>query len=182
MKDYLPILKISEFFANMSDDEILSILSCARAEVVTKDRNEYIFQLGSTTEFVGIVLSGSLLLVQEDLWGNRNVMASCLPGDTFGEPYAALQGTVLNISLVAAEPSRILMLKGSKILTTCSPACAHHNQLVRNYVSIMARKALVFYEKATLMGNRTTREKILTYLSFEAAKQGSRAFDIPYDR
>ena len=37
-------------------------------------------------------------------------------------------------------------------------------------------------EKLTHVGKRTTRDKILSYLSAEAGKSGSDSFDIPYNR
>ena len=47
---------------------------------------------------------------------------------------------------------------------------------------MLAGKVLLFNEKITHMSKRTTREKLLSYLSSESIRQGKLSFDIPYDR
>lgn len=182
MKKYLPILKNCPFFIGLVDAEILSILKCLNATVVSKERNSYIFRSGDSTEVMGLVLSGSTLIIQEDLWGHRNILSKCHAGDFFGEPYAANPGAVLNISVVAEEDSEILILNVKRLLITCKTACDYHQKLIRNLVSVLANKILIFNDKITHVSKRTTRDKLLSYLSSESLKHGSLSFDIPFDR
>jgi len=182
MEKFLFILKSCPFFSGMTDQEILSILHCMDAKALKKARNEYIFRCGESTETMGLVLSGSVLIIQEDLWGHRNIIAKVTPGDFFAEPYAATPGSVLNISVVANEETEILMLNVSRLLTVCQTACTHHTRLIQNLVSVLAGKVLLFNNKITHMSKRSTREKLLSYLSSESIRQGKLSFDIPYDR
>ena len=103
MQKYLPVLRNCPFFTGLTDDEILSILHCVSAAKITRPRGSYIFRAGDSTEVMGLVLSGSTLVIQEDLWGHRNILSKCNTGDFFGEPYAATPGAILNISVVAEE-------------------------------------------------------------------------------
>ena len=103
MQKYLPVLRNCPFFTGLTDDEILSILHCVSAAKITRPRGSYIFRAGDSTEVMGLVLSGSTLVIQEDLWGHRNILSKCSTGDFFGEPYAATPGAILNISVVAEE-------------------------------------------------------------------------------
>ncbi|MCQ2405961.1 MAG: Crp/Fnr family transcriptional regulator [Oscillospiraceae bacterium] len=182
MKKYLPILKTCPFFSGLEDGEILSILSCLNASVVSRGRDSYIFSAGDETDVMGLVLSGSALIIQEDLWGHRNILSKCRPGAFFGEPYAATPGAVLNISVVAEEDSEILLLNVRRLLVTCATACVHHQKIIRNLVSVLANKILIFNDKITHVSKRTTREKLLSYLSVESVRKGSLSFDIPFDR
>jgi len=182
LEKYLFLLRNTALFSGMTDTEILSVLHCVEGRLVHKASGEYIFRAGEAVSECGMVLSGCLLITQTDLWGRRNIMAKCLPGDFFGEPYAATPGSVLNISVSAEEDSDILMLNVGRLLTTCPTACEHHSRLVRNLVSVMAGKVLKFNDKITHMSKRTTKDKLLSYLSAEALRRGSLSFDIPYDR
>ena len=110
MQKYLPVLRNCPFFTGLTDDEILSILHCVSAAKITRPRGSYIFRAGDSTEVMGLMLSGSTLVIQEDLWGHRNILSKCNTGDFFGEPYAATPGAILNISLVAEEDCEILLL------------------------------------------------------------------------
>ena len=107
LKKYLPVLKHCPFFAGMDEGEILSILNCVDAKIRTFDHDEYIFRAGDSTASMGLILSGSVLVIQEDLWGgHRNIMSKIEAGGFFAEPYAATPGSVLNISVVTVAPPR----------------------------------------------------------------------------
>ncbi len=182
MEQYLFILRNNPFFQGMTDQEILSVLHCVSATTLKKAKDEYIFRVGDSTEFMGLMLSGSALSIQEDLWGHRNIVDKIAVGDFFAEPFAAMPGAVLNVSVVAVEDCEIMLLNMNRLMQTCAAACAHHNKLIRNLVSVMARRVLNLNDKITHMGKRNTRAKILSYLSAESMRQGKLIFDIPYDR
>ena len=182
MKKYLPILKNSPFFKGLTDNEILSVLHCVEAVTVSKEKDSYIFRAADSTQVMGLALSGCVLIIQEDLWGHRNILSKCHAGDFFGEPYAASPGAVLNISVVADEDCEIVFLNIQKLLVTCPTACGHHQKLIRNLVSVLANKILILNDKITHVGKRTTREKLLSYLSAESIRHSSLSFDIPFDR
>lgn len=182
MEKYLPVLRTSPFFAGLNDSEILSILHCVDGSIVAKQQGSYIFRAGDYTDVMGLVVSGSTLIIQEDLWAHRNILSKCRVGDFFGEPFAAIPGTILNISVVAETDSEILLLNIRRMLATCPTACAHHQKLIRNLASVLANKILVFNDKITHVSKRTTREKLLSYLSSESIRHSSLAFDIPFDR
>ena len=182
MQKYLPILRSCPFFNGMRDDEILSILHCVQASTVTRPRGAYILRAGDTTEVMGLVLSGSVLILQEDLWGHRNILSKCTTGDFFGEPYAATSGAVLNVNAVAEDDCELLFLNVKRLLMSCPTACVHHQKLIRNLVSVLANRLLVFNDKITHVSKRSTREKLLSYLSTESVRQASLSFDIPFDR
>lgn len=74
------------------------------------------------------------------------------------------------------------MLNIKRLLIACPTACDHHQKLIRNLVSVLANKILLFNDKVTHISKRTTREKLLSYLSAESLRQGSLSFDIPFDR
>ncbi len=66
-----------------------------------------------------------------------------------------------------------------RLLITCQTACEHHQKLIRNLVSVLANKILILNDKITHVGKRTTRDKLLSYLSAESIRHSSLAFDIP---
>lgn len=182
MEKYLPVLKKSPLFAGIDDQDVLSELGCLGARVREFPKGSFVFTAGDSISDMALVLEGCVHIVQDDLWGRRSILSSCLPGDFFGEVYASKPGSVLNVSAQAAEDSRIMLLDIGKVLTSCSSACSHHQRLISNLVGVLAGKLLVFNDKVTHISRRSTREKLLSYLSAQAQKAGSKAFDIPFDR
>lgn len=182
MKAYLSLLKHTPFFMAMSDEEILSILQCMSAVVTPYPKGSYILRAGNSTEVMGIVLSGSAIIIQEDVWGHRNILDMLAPGDSFGEVFAASMGSVLNVSVVAEADCQVLMLNINRILSACPNTCAHHTQLIRNLVNVISHKCLRIHNKVNHISRRSTKDKLLSYLSSEAERSGSLTFTIPYNR
>ena len=161
-------------FTGLTDDEILSILHCVSAAKITRPRGSYIFRAGDSTEVMGLMLSGSTLVIQEDLWGHRNILSKCNTGDFFGEPYAATPGAILNISVVAEEDCEILLLNVKRLLTSCPTACDHSPETHPQIWSAFWQTKYCFLTiRSPMYSKRTTREKLLSYLSAESIRQSS---------
>lgn len=182
MKDTIALLKNAPIFTGINEQELTSMLGCLEAKTEAFPKGEYLFHTGDRAEAMGLLLSGSAFVIQEDFWGNRNLMTRIGLGQLFAEAFACSPGAVLNVSVVADEPCVVIWLNVRRILTTCPSACAHHTRMIRNLLSDLAGKNLRFNEKLTHMGQRTTRKKLLSYLSAEAQRQGSSSFEIPFSR
>jgi len=182
LKKYLSTFRNSSFFNGLTDEEILSALHCIDAKALRKRSGEYILRAGDSTDFMGLVLSGTVMIIQEDLWGHRNIIAKVGVGELFAELFAATPNTILNVSVVANENCEILFLNTKHLLTVCPSACRCHNKIIHNLVATLAKKMLLLNDKMTHMSKRTTREKLLSYLSSESIRQGKLSFDIPFDR
>ena len=140
MENYLPLLQKSPLFASMEPQQITSVLHCVGAVVREAGAGEYILRAGDRTQAMGLLLSGSAFAVQDDLWGQRNIMGKILPPGTFAEPFAATPGAVLNVSVVASVPSKVMFLNIQRITTVCSETCPQHALLIRNLVSVQTRR------------------------------------------
>lgn len=182
MKQYLPLLRSSLLFTSMSDTGILSVLRCLKAQAVSFDKNEYILRRGDTVESIGLLLSGGANILQEDFWGNQNIVAHIQPGQIFAEAFACTPNAPLTVSVLAAAPCEILFLQIRNILQTCNSVCDFHSTVIRNLLSDLAAKNLRFNEKISHITQRTTRAKILSYLSAESLRWGVSSFSIPFNR
>ena len=182
MKDFLPVIRSAQLFSGVSEDELTAMLSCLKAEKKDFPKEAFVLRSGDTADSIGLALAGTVLVIQEDIWGNRNILSKAGPGQTFAAAYACAPGSVLNVSVVAETPVTALFLNIKRILNVCPSACAHHSRIIRNLLSELAEKNLRFNEKLTHMGQRTTRSKIMSYLSSEAQRLGKYEFDIPFSR
>ena len=182
MKDFLPVLRSSPLFFGISAEEASAMLSCLQAEKKDFPKEAFLLHVGDTAESIGLILSGSILVIQEDIWGNRNILSKAGPGQTFAAAYACAPGSVLNVNVFAETPVTALFLNVKRILNVCPSACTHHSRIIRNLLSDLAEKNLRFSEKLTHMSQRTTRDKLMSYLSAEAQRLGTYEFDIPFSR
>ena len=182
MKEMLSVLRTSEIFSGISAEETEKMLHCLEVRPETFQKDEYILRAGDRVEAFGLVITGKVLIIQEDFWGNRNILAAVGAGHCFAETFACSPGAVLNVSVMAQTNVQVLFLNVKRILTTCPSTCSHHSRMIRNLLSELAEKNLRLNEKITHLGQRSRRAKILSYLSAEAQRHGSAEFDIAFSR
>ena len=172
----------SALFRGITPEELPALLNCVEGHRRRYARQETILQAGQPTAYLGLVLSGTVHIVQEDFWGNRTIVGLAQAGEVFGESYACLPGEVLAVTAVAAEETEVLMLNGQKLSGGCERACGFHRQVTQNLVTLLAQKNGMLTRKMGHMARQTTREKLLSYLSEQALRHGGPTFDIPLDR
>ena len=182
MKEYYPILEQCALFTGIRMEDLQAMMGCIGGRVLEVAKGQAVFREGDASTYVGMVLSGSVQLVREDYYGNRSIVAHISPAQLFGETYACAGVPSLPVSIVASTDSRVLLMDCRRITTSCSSACAFHSRIIHNLLRLVATKNLVFDQKIQVTSQRTTREKLMTYLLSQAKLQGSSSFTIPYDR
>lgn len=145
-------------------------------------KGELIYHAGDTVSSLGIVLSGRVLIENSDLWGNTSILDSVGPGQIFAETYACSPGQRLMVNVVAIEASDVLFLSINKVKSVCSQACACHNKLISNLLFISAQKNLNLSRKILHTSAKSIRGRLLSYLSDQAALNGSQEFTILFNR
>ena len=182
MKEYVPILKQTRLFAGVEESEIALMLGCLQAKLRTYQKGEYVFRQGESVDHITVLVSGSLHIQRDDYWGNRSIIGVVHPGEMFGEAYAAPESGVILNDVLAMEPSAVIFFDVRRILTVCSSACRFHSVVVQNLFFAISEKNWKLVQKLGHMSRRSTREKLISYLSEEAQKQGSGTITIPFNR
>lgn len=182
MNDFLPVIRGSRLFSGVTEEEARAMLDCLGAKTRRFPKDAYILRPGDRVDAIGLMLEGGAWIVQEDFWGNRNIMAHIDQGQSFAETFACTSGTARGVSVLTEQPCTVMFFNINRVLTVCPAACAYHSRIIRNLLSDLAEKNLRFHEKLTHMGQRTTRAKLLSYLSAQAQRHGGNTFDIPFSR
>ena len=182
MKEYIPVLRDSKLFAGLGDKEISAILSCLGAGFRSYGKGEYVLHQGERLSDLLVLLKGSLHIRKDDHWGNRSILGHIAAGEIFGAAWAAPDSGPLLNDVVAVEDSTVLFVDVNRVLTTCSSACPFHTRVVRNLFYAVSERNRNLVRKLDHMSRRTTREKLISYLSEEAMKQDSAYITIPFNR
>ena len=158
-------------FRGIAAGELPALLDRSSAREVRFAKGELLLHRGETPRSLGLVLEGGVHIIREDFWGNRSIVGLAGPGEIFAESYA-LTGKPLAVSVLAATDGRALFLDAGHL----------SERLSANLLALLAEKNLMLTEKMRHMARRTTREKLLSYLSAQALRAGTAEFDIPLDR
>ncbi len=172
----------SPLFQNILPAEVEAMLRCLDARQHSYTKGSTVLHAGKTTTCMGLVLEGTVRLENVDYWGNRTIRALAGPGQTFAEVYACEPGLPLDINVVATTDVTVLLMDVGKITTMCSSSCTFHSKLIRNLLGAVAQRAYTLTRKIEHLSKRTTRDKLLSYLSEQAKNAGSSRFSLPYDR
>ena len=163
-------------------DNIEHMLGCLQAKSREYAADEYIMQPGEMPSAIGVVVSGTVWMVRDDYRGVRNILEVYREGMVFGESAVFHNDLPSEIGYVAGENTVVVFLAGWRISSPCSKVCTCHQHLIENLLTVLANKNMGLTRKIEHLSCRTTREKLLSYLSEQAHLAGARMFTIPFDR
>ncbi len=181
MNPDVTLLKEVSLFKGMSDEEIEECIPLIDGKLLSARKEEFIVKNGEEGKYVGLIVRGKCMLIQEDVWGHRNIVGSALPGDTFAEPFSLFR-IHTPLSVIAMEPTVYFLFDSTRIVTDHPESTHNHMLLTNNFINILNVKVLKLVEKITHTTQRSTRAKILSYLNTCAYENQTRTFTIPYNR
>ena len=172
----------SPLFAGINAEDMEGMLGCIGYHIRSYKKGEIVAFEEENINHVGVVLSGAVDMLKEDVWGNRTMLLRSYPEDIFGETFACGEDSLSVVTFAAAEDSRVLFLSFCRVMHTCTHACVFHQTLIENMVRLIARKNRELMRKVEVVSKKTLREKILSYLSIQSQTQGKPRFEIPLGR
>lgn len=182
MEAFLPIIQHAPLFQGVTLTDIQQLLPQMAVQRKKYRKGQFVFCVGDDMDHISIVLSGLVHILQEDYWGNRNILTQVTPGGMFGEAFACLPDSISTVDVLAVEDTELMEIHVSAILHAGTVLSAAQEQLTMNLLAMLARRNKELTEKIRYMSQRSTRQKLMFYLSAEARRQGTTTFTLPYNR
>lgn len=157
------------------------MLSCGGIRQKTYSKETVVFHAGDQTSQFGILLSGKIHIESGDLWGNRVILHQIEPGQAFAESYAFCNAPMM-VDVAAVEDSTVLFLDLSVLLSDENQGKTWYVPMLKNLLLLCAGKNLVWSGRVFCLSAKGVRARVMTYLSSEAVKRGSKTITIPFDR
>ena len=173
---------LRSLFTLPKEEEISAMLSCLNARMYNYKKGEYVLREGEHLDDIAVLAEGQLHIQKDDYWGNRSILGRISVGEMFGEAYVSSDDGALLNDVVALDNSTVIFFDVKRMLTTCSSACRFHSMVVQNMFFAISEKNRRLVQKLDHISKRSTREKLLSYLSEEAKKHNSSSFTIPFNR
>lgn len=181
MHEFINEIRTS-LFDHIAPDERTAMLGCIGYHIENFKRGEVVHFEAENIRHIGILLSGTVDMVKEDIWGSRTLLLRVRKNEMFGETFACGEDNSSLVTFSVSEDAKILFLPFDRVMHSCTMACRFHHQLIENMVHIIAKKNRDLMRKVEVVSRRTIREKLLAYLSLQAQEQGNRYIEIPFGR
>ena len=172
MQEYSIILH-SSLFKGISEQQLTELLTELNPQSLSYTKGLTILSPGQTVHSLALILKGRVLVSKQDFWANRNLLSTFEEGDCFAETFAC-SGTEIDVQVEALSDCTVLWIPVDRILK--------HPLMTHNLLQTLALRNLSLTEKLSHLSHRSTRDKLLSYLSAQSMKYSSPEFDIPFNR
>ncbi len=169
-------------YRDISLTDCRTLMNCLGCREKTYQKDQIIAATENSSRQIGIVISGCIHIIKEDIWGRRTFLTYTGDDGIFGEVLMGENLSERGILFKAAEPTTILIIPADRILHPCRNSCPFHHKLSRNLFDLLSRRNAALTEKIEITSKSSLREKVLAYLSLEAQKTGSMKVTIPLSR
>lgn len=172
----------SPLFDGIDPEDRMAMLSCTGYHIGSFRKGDIVAFEDDNIKHIGVVISGAVDMIKEDIWGNKTMLVRTRKNEVFGETFACGSDNLSIVTFQISEDARILFMPFDRVMRSCTMACQFHHQLIENMVHVIANKNRDLMRKVEAVSKRSIREKLLAYLSVQAQIQGARYFQIPLGR
>ena len=115
-------------FEGIAPEERKGMLGCIGYHVASFRKGDIIAIEEENIRNVGIVLSGSVDMVKEDVWGNKVLVARMGKDEIFGESFAWGKNKQSAVTFIVSEDADVLVIPLDRVMHSCTNTCACHHQ------------------------------------------------------
>ena len=180
MRKIFDVAKDNQLFQEIAFSDFEPMLVCLCARTSTYKKGDIILLSGDSINFLGLILSGGIKIIKEDMNGNITILTKLSVSEIFGEVFACAEIFHSPVTVQAIEETEVLFFDYSKIVVSCTNACRFHTRLIKNMLKLLAQKNILLNQKIEILSKRTTREKLLCFFDFQ--KGVANEFTIPFTR
>ena len=175
-------LKKCLLFRNVREEDYIKIINCLGGYTVKYKKDQLILEKGEVSRHICIVLSGSVQVVRDYYNGSRVIINRLGPSGIVGESVAITENTYVPVDVIAETDCEILMIDGGRVMNPCHKNCHFHINMIKNLLDNLAIKNIWLTQRIEITSRKTTREKLMAFLSMVAKDHGGNEFTIPFDR
>ncbi len=169
-------------FCGIGRSELEKILRCTGAAVWKYDRGEIIMHGGQPIPKIGVLLTGAVLVVQDDALGNRALLSRVEHNELFGLSLSVAHRFNEDVYLYAESDCEAILMDARRLIDGCEQRCETHSLLLKNALALLANKNIALIRKQCHMARRSLRGKLSSYLMELASQNNAREVCVPFKR
>jgi CRP-like cAMP-binding protein len=178
MDEILNVLFHCPLFSGIEKPEIQNILRQTQSHVSNYKKNEYIFQLDRPSEYIGIVIHGSVEVQKISSSGKLLNLLSRNKGEVFGGAAIFSRKLSPNVNVISKESSKVLFIhKQSVIDILCK-----NNTIASNILDMSANNIAHLNQRIELLCISSIQKKIAFTLLFDMQPSELNLVKLPFSK
>lgn len=167
-------------FTQIKEDEIAIILKAIHAYEKQYSKGTMLYRHQDLVPAFGIVCEGCVQIIKQDYLGNNTIYADITPYGLFAESFA-LNHAPLQVDIIAGQDCTILWIPVQYLFheRAMKPS---QSILIQNLMRILSDKNQFLTKRIDILSQRSTREKVMTYLYQQALRTHSSHIEISLNR
>lgn len=182
--EFTELLLNNRLFENIGKDRLEAALLFYDAHFAQYKKGDYLHIAGEAMHRFGVVLSGCVQALSDDIEGNRMIMANVTSGNSFGEALCYLKLPEPSVYIMASTDADIVWLSAEGLYGAGNDPLV--NTLKRNFTALISIRTLQMNKRIQILSKLTIRDKILTFLSTmygsDMGRSSERVVNIPMNR
>lgn len=160
---YSKMIFDNKLFESVGEDGLEAALLYYNAMAMEYKKGDFLHMSGKRMNRFGLVLSGCVQALTDDIDGNKMIMANVTEGNSFGEALCFLEVREPSVYIVASTDTTVLWLSASILREQQGDPLVL--LLKNNFMSLLSIRTLQMNKRIQILSKLTIREKILTFLS-----------------
>lgn len=169
-----------DLFEDIQNNEVLDLLKCIGIKTKNYKKGSYILKKDAKIDFLGVILEGNAEITKTDFLNRQIIIENLSVNNIFGHNIVCLGINKSPVDIIAKSNCEILLLPFEKVINPCNKLCKYHLLLIKNIMKMISKRNSLLNDKLDIIGQKTTREKILALLENYKTEEG--VFSIPYSR
>lgn len=166
-------------FEGLDEEKRLEAAQLLDAHISEYRKGDFLRRESDLPKWFGLVLSGTVQALSDDIDGNVMIMANVTSGETFGESLCFLGIADSPVYIRAFTDCRVMWMSIGRLGQCGDPLSV---RLLHSFASMLASRALSMNDRIQILSKSTIREKLMTFLTQCSHKAGGKTFSIPFDR
>ena len=180
MEQDLNILMQSELFAGLAEKDLREIVS--RGMLREYEKGQFAVVPQQKVDSFGVVLTGKIHIMHISPEGGYSLMSVLGQGEILGADLICTRSRISPYHAVAAVPARVLYFP-AELLTrpgVLEEAC--RVSMLEHLLTLISNENMKKVYRLAILSQKGLRERIVTYLTMQAARRQASTFAIPFSR
>jgi CRP-like cAMP-binding protein len=151
-------------------------------QTITFSKQEYIFTPSELADRLGIIISGTVHILNLFSDGNYSLMNALSAPKVVGADLISTKSRQPPYYAVCATPTTVAFFPSTLFLEQGDLPEACRIEILNRLLTIVSQENMQKYYRIAILSQKGLRERVLTYLSMQAQRRNANTFEIPFTR